>query len=136
MGFVILARSGSKIYFVTEFIAGITTLLSSWLFMQSFGLVGLGISFVLTYIVYYLITFFIVRREIGLIWTSTNKRMMIAAVTAAAIIRLTPFIGLEYLRTPIALLFAAISGLVSLAIIGQEMGGWRNVPTLLRGISK
>lgn len=136
MGFVILARSGSVTLFVTELTAGVVSLVSAFLGMLFFGLLGLGIAFLVSYIFHYCIVSYIVHREINLVWTQSNKRMMLAAIAAAFIIRTLPFVGLEDLRTPIALFFATATGVYSLSIIGREIGGWQNVPALLRGANK
>ncbi|MFL6209370.1 MAG: hypothetical protein ACJ74W_11000 [Pyrinomonadaceae bacterium] len=48
MSFVILARSGSTVFFCTELIGGTSLLLCSRLGMHWFGLEGLGLGFLLT----------------------------------------------------------------------------------------
>src|SRR5207245_5144347 len=86
MAYVILARSSSLTYFCIELICGLAIFLTSWAGMRWFGLSGLGIAFIVTYIVYYLVVWFILKRDIGLIWTVKNKRLMLIAVTAAVVI--------------------------------------------------
>jgi PST family polysaccharide transporter len=136
VAYVILARMGSTTYFITELIGGIVTLLATWIAIQLYGLDGLGIGFFITYLVYYLVTWLIVRRDIKLVWTNENKKLMLAALFAGFIVRILPSIGPEYVRTLIALLLALAATALSVLAIGREIGGWRNVPTLLRGISK
>lgn len=136
MAYVILARAGSVTYFVTELIGGIVTLFATWVAIQRYGLAGLGIGFLITYCVYYLVVWLILRRDIQLVWTNQNKQMMLFALGAALLIRVLPAIGLENVRTPIALLLVIAVGVLSLAVIGREIGGWRNVPALLRSANK
>jgi PST family polysaccharide transporter len=120
MSFLVLARSSSMIFFFLELIGGLTAATTSWFGMQRFGLAGLGISFLVTNIVYYLVVWIIVRRQIRLVWTRENKMMMLAAISAALVIRLLPFAGFESLRLPMALSFAFLAGSGSLWIIWRE----------------
>ena len=123
MAYVVLVRCGSIIYFGTELIGGATTLSVSWVAMQALGLAGLGIGFLVSYVVYYGAVTFVARREIQLVWTKENMLLLIGALTAAAIVRLLPFVGLEPLRLPVALLFAAVAGVGAAYIVLREMGG-------------
>jgi PST family polysaccharide transporter len=122
MGFVILARRQTLTLFLVELLAGLNILGMSWLGIRWFGLAGLGIGYLGMYIVHYLVTWLIVRKEIGMTWTTNNKLMLLAASVAALIIRMLPLVGLTYLRTPVALSFAVVAGLGSLIIIWQEVG--------------
>lgn len=121
MSYVILARSGSLVYFFTELIGGATTLGASLLGMRLFGLAGVGIGFLCTYIVYYAVSWAIVRKDIHLVWTRENVLRMVLALAAVAVLRLLPFAGLESVRTPLALVFAAVAGVSSLSVIIREV---------------
>jgi len=121
MSFVILARCSSMMYFFTESVAGVTLFMTSWLGMRWFGLPGLGMSFLVTYVVYYTVVWLIARKEINLIWNSANKWMMTAAVLAALVVRLCSYTGMADWRTSIALLFAAVAGCGSFYAIWHEV---------------
>ena len=121
MSFVVLARSGSTAFFLTELAGGVTLMLTSWLGMRSFGLAGLGVAFLITSLVYYLVVIATVRRTIGFRWTIENKVIISAALLAALVVRLVPIAGLERLRTPLALFFATLAGLGSLYVVWKEM---------------
>jgi len=136
MAYVILARSGSVTFFFTELIGGTALLAGSWLGMQWLGVAGLGAGFLAAYIVYYQVVWIIVRREIGLVWTRENKRMMLLAVSAASIILVLPLVGLESLRTPLALSFALVAGLLSSYTIWTEIGWWRSSGRLQHNAEK
>ncbi len=122
MGYVILAQSGSITLFLVELIAGVNILAFSWLGMLWFGIEGLGIAFLATYLLHYVIVWIIVRREIGLVWTIENKRRLLIAVLAALVIRALPFTGLQNFRSPVALTLAVLIGVGSLYTIWQEIG--------------
>jgi PST family polysaccharide transporter len=123
MGFVILARSGSVVVFVVELVFGTAVLTASWLGMQLFGLPGLGIGFLCSYAIHYLVVWSIVRRDIGLTLTLGNRLMLSVALLSVALVLAAPAIGLAHLRTPLALLFALLAGLFSLKSIWHEVGG-------------
>jgi O-antigen/teichoic acid export membrane protein len=120
MAFVILARTGSSTYFLTESVAGATTLCTAWLGMRWFGLIGLGLGYLATYIVYYVAVWMIVRKEIGLLWTPQNKLMLGGAVLAGATVQLLPFLGLDSYKTIIALTFALLASIGSAWAIRAE----------------
>ena len=126
MSYVILARSGSLTYFSAELIGGIATLAASWMGMQWFGLAGLGMGFLASYMVYYLVVWLVVRRQYQLVWTAQNKRLMLAAVTAALAVQALPFVGLEGFKTPVALLVALVAGVGSLVAISGHVTGREN----------
>lgn len=125
MGFVILARSSGATVFLVELIAGVNLLATTWFGIHWFGLVGLGIGFLITYVIHYLITLLIVRRSIGLVWTLDNRLMFIGAVLAMALIRGLSLTGLELLRTPAALTLAALACVGSLYAIWHQVSGIR-----------
>jgi hypothetical protein len=96
------------------------TLLTTWLFVRWFGLSGLGMSFLATYVIYYVFASVIIRREIPLTWTMGNKKMMMGGVTAALVVRILPYTRLSHFRTPIALALAMVIGIPSLFILWRE----------------
>ena len=123
MSFVILARSGSLVFFLIEFIGGATMLLFSWIGMRWLGLEGLGLGFVGCCTVYYIVCLIILRRDIALRWSKTNLLIFLAAIAFAVVVRVLPYIGLIHLRTPLALILAALAASVSVYVIWGELGG-------------
>lgn len=123
MSFVVLARCSSFTYFLIEGIGGVIALATAIPAVRWLGLPGLGISFLATYVLYYFVVWIVVRGQIPLRWTANNKRMLLIAVAAAIIVRLLPATRLEYLRTPLALIFAAVAGISSVVTIYREFVG-------------
>jgi PST family polysaccharide transporter len=124
MSFVVLARSSGKVLFGTEVVGGMTTLIASWFGVRYFGLAGLGIGFLVTYMVYYPLIWLILRRDIGFRWTGENVRLMTLALGAVLVVRLMPLVAGELVRTAVALTLAAIAGAASLSMIWREFGGF------------
>jgi len=120
MAFVILARSRGSTYFITELIAGVTTVGATWLAVRWFGLAGLGIGYVVTYLVYYLVVWLITRRDLRLRWTRSNSGLLLGAIAAALLLLWLPAVGLGWLRIPVGLCLATISTLGSAALIRKE----------------
>jgi NAD/NADP transhydrogenase alpha subunit len=83
----------------------------------------LGISFLVTYIIYYAVVWVIVRRDIDLVWSRANKRLLLASVCAALVVRVLPFTALANLRTPMALILATGAGIASLIMVWREVWG-------------
>jgi PST family polysaccharide transporter len=127
MSFAILARCRSSVYFLSESVGGFANIATLWLAVRWFGLPGLGISFLVSYIIYYAAVWVIVRHEIHLAWSASNKMMMMASVAAALIVRVVPSTALANLRTPIALLLALLAGAWSLHTAWGELWGRKEI---------
>jgi PST family polysaccharide transporter len=123
MSFAILARCRSPVFLLTESIGGLANIVTLWLAVRWFGLPGLGISFLVSYIIYCAVVWVIIHREIHLVWTVSNKMMMLAAVAAALLVRIVPSTSFGNLRTPIALLLALAAGAWSLHAVRRDLWG-------------
>jgi hypothetical protein len=115
------------VFFLIELTGGIVTLLSTWISERLFGLTGLGISFLVTYVVYYFVVLAVIRREIPLVWSRSNQRMLIAGIAAAIVVRILPSTRFAALRTPVALALALAAGIPSLIIVWREFKGKKDV---------
>jgi len=125
MSFAILARCRTLTYFLVECVGGIATLGSTWVFVRWLGLPGLGISFLATYIVYYFVVWFVIKREVPLRWTMTNRVLMLAGVAAAIIVRILPSTSLAPYRSAFAMALAVAAGIFSMRALWGEYKGSR-----------
>jgi hypothetical protein len=128
MSFAILARSTPLTYFLVESLGGVVTLGSTWLSVKWFGLPGLGIGFLVTYVIYYCVVAIVIRREVALRWTTANQWMMAVGVTAALVIRILPATRFANARTAVALGFALAAGISSLIVLWREFLGSAEQP--------
>ena len=139
MGYVILARSNSWMYFRAELISGAAYMLTTWAGIRWFGLSGLGIGFMISCVIYYLVVWIHMRREINLVWTTQNRKMMLGTLLAIMLIQALPFMGQESFRTPVALSCALLACLGSLYALWRDARGVESAQalpkTLLRPIS-
>ena len=129
MSYAILARCRTSVYLLTESVGGVANIATFWLAVHRFGLPGLGISFLATYIIYYAVVWLVLRREIHLVWTTSNKMIMLAGVAAALLVRALPSTGLASLKTPIALSLALLAAAWSLRAVWGELWGDKEVRT-------
>jgi hypothetical protein len=81
---------------------------------------GLGVSFVATYIIYYVAVWIVIRRHIPMTFTAWNKRMMLAGVAATLMVRILPSTRFAGFRTPVGLALAMAFGIPSLITIWRE----------------
>jgi len=120
MSFAILARRGSSVYFLSELLGGVANIAVTWLCVKYFGLQGLGIGFLIAYVLYYFIIWMFVRRALPLVWTSSNIKMIVGAVAAALVVRILPATRFAHFRTPVGLALALLTGIPSLFILWRE----------------
>jgi PST family polysaccharide transporter len=123
MGYVILARSDSWTYLRAELVSGAAYLTAAWVGIRCFGLSGLGIGFVVSCVIYYLIVQAHMRREINLVWTARNRQMMLGTLLTALLVQALPRVGQEGLRTPVAFSCALLAVLGSLYALRREVRG-------------
>lgn len=121
MSYAILARCGSSKFFVTELISGVAMFGSTWLGVRWFGLPGLGMGFLAAYVIYYIAVWLIICREVPLVWTASNKKMMLTGVVAAFVIRVLPATPMAHFRTPVALILTLAVGIPSALTIWREL---------------
>lgn len=121
LAFVILVGAGSTWFFVTELLAGTVSLFAyRWGF--GLGLPGLGIAFLITYVVYWGIVATLVWRKFGFVLSASNLIWLSLALAAGLSLQALPFIGVEKWRFWIAGFYSLMfSGLSALAFTR----GWR-----------
>lgn len=117
LSFVILARSKSSVFFLTELFGGVIALLTSLLGMHLFGTKGLGISYLATYFLHYLLVLFLIRRQIGLTYSRENKILVFSSLASATGISVLTALGYANLRNGFALLVCLIFTGVSFFIV-------------------
>jgi PST family polysaccharide transporter len=127
MSFAVLGRCRPSVYFLLELTGGLSTVVTTWLAVRWFGLTGLGIGFLLTYIIYYGAVWLVVRRDIGLVFTASNKRMMLAAVGAALVIRALGYAHYGIARTVVALALAGGASVFSLTVLWRQYVSGREI---------
>ena len=104
MSYVILVNCKAYTYFITESVAGISLLSISWLGLKIFGLEGLGIGFLISYIIYYLVVFFVVRKKIHFSWSLFNLKLFFVGFACTLFIRFLSYTYFHSYKTEISLI--------------------------------
>lgn len=107
MGYIIIAKGEQTVFFLAELAWALVNVGLSWICIKSFGLNGVGIAFVGSYVFHGLLIYPIVWRISGFRWSTANNRGGMALLCSITVV----FIG-PYFLSP----FAAM-GLGALAVI-------------------
>lgn len=135
MSFVILSHCKSRTYFFTEVAGGLSMLLCSWFAMQVWGLTGLGVGFLLSYVAYFLVVWLINLSRFKITLSANNWVMLLSAFFLALSIQALPLVGLQDWRIPLSLGIAFIFGfrtLFSLYKIVRKKDPSEEVPLILK----
>ena len=82
--FVILARGEGRIYLITESLSCVVGLVLNILFFRTWGYLGVGISFVIWYFIYCIITGVVYCRCFGMRFTPGVTRLVVFSVAVVA----------------------------------------------------
>ncbi|MET0399408.1 MAG: oligosaccharide flippase family protein [Longimicrobiaceae bacterium] len=107
LGLVVLARLGSRTYFVGELVGGASLLAGSVLGMRWLGLEGLGAGFLLTQLLYAAVVWALVRRGTGIALAPRTWGLMAGAFGVLAGLRLISGLGLGAAGLAVMLLLGA-----------------------------
>ena len=92
ISFVLLAKAASKTYFWNELITNLYLLVLNIGGYYLFGLTGLGISFLITYVIYSIQVFIIANRKYKFSFTAGFKKLFIIQFSLAILSLLVVFI--------------------------------------------
>ena len=131
MSFTIVAKGRQVLFFATELAWTISSLGLAWVCVRSFGLIGAGIAFFGSYVIYGILLYPIVNRLSGFRWSNTNKRTglfflsLIVAVFCGFYV--LPFLLIACLGT----LATLLSGLYSVRVL-LTFVPWERIPSSLQ----
>jgi PST family polysaccharide transporter len=86
ISYVLLAKGKGIAFFVTETIWNVLYLITSWLGLKMFGLVGVGIAFFVMYGFYLIMIYLVVNRMTRFCWDSSNIRIGLGVLACIAIV--------------------------------------------------
>lgn len=115
LGLVVLARLGSRSYFVGELVGGACLLAGSVLGMRWLGLEGLGAGFLFTQVLYTGVVWTLARRGTGIALSGRTTALMAGALTVLAGLRLISGMGLGA---------AGFAGMLLLGAAAVACNGW------------
>lgn len=86
MGFILLAKGKSKLFFWTEFLANAVHVGLIWAGIAYFGLNGTGMAFFGMYVFYWILIYGVAKRLTGLTWSAANVRIALMILPAVGIV--------------------------------------------------
>lgn len=98
MAFVMMAKNAQKLFFATELFSNSLYIALVWLGVGKFGLNGVGMAFVMLYLVYAVVAYVIVRRLTG--FRCSTENLWIASVYGGLAVGV--FVASKLLITPVA----------------------------------
>lgn len=110
MGYILLAKSKKMAFFWSELIWSFISLALLWFGLTLFGLVGIGIAFLVQYISYTVLIFILVHLISGFSWSPVNLRLIGITSTGIALIFLLP----QFISQNIALVLGSVLTLISI----------------------
>lgn len=93
LGFVLLAKGDTKLFFITETICGFLVLIGTITGYSLWGLEGVGVGFVIWYSVYLLLMVYIVYKKYEFSYSIQSKKILLYSV----IISILAFIAIKFL---------------------------------------
>jgi antigen flippase len=131
MGFIIVAKSKQALFFATELAWTVSSLALAWVCVRSFGLIGAGIAFFGSYVIYGLLLYPIVNRISGFRWSTANVRTGLFFICLLA----ATFCGFYALAMPWAVALGTcgvlVSGIYSVRIL-LTFVSWERIPSPVR----
>lgn len=128
MSFAILARGQTIGFLITESVAGIVYVTSAYVGIRAFGLVGLGISWIITYGIYLAVVWLVARRLLGVRIASRNALLLFGGALLIC--------GAEYLvagnvsglRLSGPLLLTLVAGVAGVLLLRRDLRGLLTAP--------
>jgi PST family polysaccharide transporter len=139
LSFLILARGGGLAYFGVELFWGVAHLATAWLGLRWYGVVGVGVSWLVTSIAYLVVVYCVAWRRWRLSVSRNNVLLIATAVFITVAVSLSMSSSLEAARLGTLAVCAAVTAIVCGFILHVTYGlEWRQVlsPTGWMGIAQ
>jgi PST family polysaccharide transporter len=120
LSYIILARCSSITYFCTEATAGLLLIVSTWLSMHYLGIAGIGVGYLITYSVYFIVVYATARHQIGFQWSESGTRLLVSIIVLAAILCALPLVPYQALRIGILVALSLAATIYALRSISRE----------------
>ncbi len=131
MGFIVLAKGASKLFFWTEVAATVVHVGLAALLVPVVGPSGAGMAFCGLYVWHTGLIYILTRRLSGFRWTPVNGKLALGFLATASAV----FAAFHAFSTPVAIAFGSLAtvmtGVVSLRML-LKLLPWESVPRLVR----
>jgi enterobacterial common antigen flippase len=117
MGFILLAKGESKLFFLVDLAWTVVNVCLSWTCIHYFGLNGAGIAFFGSYVFHGLLVYPIVRKLSGFRWSAANIQTGLLFLFMIAIVFCGFYIFPFLVATGIGILAVILSGIYSIRVV-------------------
>lgn len=117
MGFIIIAKGASKLFFWAEVAWTVVNVGLSWICLRSFGLAGVGIAFFGSYIFHGLMIYPIVRWLSGFRWSAVNRQTALLYFSLIAVVFCGFYVLPTFVATGVGTLAVILSGVYSIRVL-------------------
>lgn len=131
MGYIILAKGNSKLFFLTELAWAIVNISFSWIFMKYFGLNGAGMAFFSSYIFHGFFVYLLVNKITGFFWSSENLKTGIIFVLSIGMAFYSHYLFSPLISLVIGTLIFFLSAIYSLWIL-QSLVSLKSLPLSMK----
>ena len=117
MGFILVAKNESKLFFLVDFVWTVVNVGLSWICIRSYGLNGAGIAFFGSYVSHGLLVYPIVRRLSGFRWSAANRQTGLLFLSLTAVVFCGFYLFPFWLATAAGTLAVILSGVYSIRVL-------------------
>lgn len=121
LGFLVIAKGNSKLFFITETFANAITLLLNLIGYKLGGLTGLGFSFFASYVVYLCIMIVIAHENYGFRFSRQCVRIFVFQVGLVFAIFVATFVSIKQISYTIISIIIMISSIYSLIELNKKL---------------
>jgi enterobacterial common antigen flippase len=114
MGFIILAKGKSAVFFFSELAWTVVAVGLAWICIRSFGLNGAGIAFFGSYVFHGILIYPIVRQLSGFRWSKASKQTGLLFLSLIAVVFTSFYVLPLFVAASIGALATILSGVYSL----------------------
>lgn len=133
IGFIVLAKGASRIFFWTELAASLVHVALAWSLVEAMGSVGSAVAFLGLYLWHGVLIYVIARRMTGFRWTADTMRLLLVFLPATALVSMVFFALPFWQATAIGATLFGLAGLWSLRVLSRLIST-DTVPARLRAL--
>jgi antigen flippase len=122
MGFIIVAKGRALIMFLSDLISYGAYVGLAWLGLKWFGLPGVGMAFVCLYVLHWVMTYVLVRKISGFVWSAGNNRLSVIGLFASIVTLWARLKLPEPWATLVGGMLAVLIGAYCLKVLIQHLG--------------
>jgi PST family polysaccharide transporter len=117
IGFILIAKGESFAFIVTESVSCLVYLFSAWAGLKLFGLMGVGIAFIVLYVFYAVMMLLVSKQLTGFKWSVCNRNRLFWMLPTIVIVMVVTFL----VSRPWSIMVGSLSVVVSAGICCRSL---------------